>query len=333
MSANDGDPLDHWRWALDAGELDFYALTEHLEYLSDLEWHRVTDLAQQLAAGGVPALCGFEFSNYPGHTNFFFIDEDVAPALRAACLSTARGGLADLWPKLDALGLEGRVLAVRHNQPSGGGGRGTGWHDADDLEGTYAPRYEPVAEGIQSRGEYKEWLRSLWRRGFRVGVVGATDHSRGAPFVQALTGVWLPPGERTREGVMGGLRARRTFATNGVRLSVYLSASAESGAGGPVIGMGEQGRVRGPVRLRAQVQGTRDLDTVEVYRGDRLIHFESPHAPAASVDVVDRDVPRAADEADGEAAYWVRATQLAERNGSRPHQGIAYSSPVWVAAD
>ena len=96
--------------------------------------------------------------------------------------------------------------------------------------------------------------------------------------------------------------------------------------------MGEQGRVRGPVLLRAQVQGTRDLDTVEVFCGDRLIHVASPQAPQATVEVVDRDAPWTGAGAGGEVAYWVRATQRAERNGSRPHQGIAYSSPVWVAA-
>jgi hypothetical protein len=256
MSANDGDPLDHWRWARDVGQLDFYALTEHIEYLSDLEWHRVTELAQQLAAGGVLALCGFEFSNFPGHTNFFFIDEEVAPDLRAACLTVSNGSLADLWPQLDRLGLQGRILAVRHNQSSGGGGLGRGWHDAENLEATHNPRYERIVEGIQSRGEYKEWLRSLWRRGFRVGVVGATDHSRAAPFPQAITGVWVTPEERTRAGVMRGLHARRTFATNGVRLSVYLSAAATEGEAQSqaAIGMGEQGIIRGPVLLRIQVQ-------------------------------------------------------------------------------
>lgn len=328
MSANDGDPLDHWRWVQDVGELDFYSLTEHLGYMSDLEWHRVTDLAQQLASGGVLALCGFEFSNYPGHTNFFFIDDAVAADVRAACLRGSHDSLSDIWPKLDALGLQGKVLAVRHNQSSNGGGLGRGWHDAEDLESTYGPHYERVVEGIQTRGEYKEWLRSLWRRGFKVGVVGASDHSRAAPFVQGLTGLWVPPEDGTREGVMRALHDRRSFATNGVRLSVYLSAAGDSGTR---LGMGEAGRIEGPVRLRVQVQGTRDIDTVEVYRGDRLIHIESPEGAEATVETVDRDTERSVGVSDGEVTYWVRATQLAERNGGRPHKGVAYSSPVFVA--
>jgi hypothetical protein len=328
MSANDGDPLDHWRWVQDVGRLDFYSLTEHLCYMSDLEWHRVTDLAQQLASGGVLALYGFEYSNYPGHCNFFFVDDAIASDLRVACQSANEGTLSDVWLKLDAWGLEGKVLAVRHNQSSGGGGMGTGWHDAEDLESTYAPRYERVVEGIQTRGEYKEWLRSLWRRGFRVGVVGASDHSRAAPFVQGLTGVWVPPEERTRDGVMRALHDRRSFATNGVRLGVYLSAS---GASGDRLGMGESGRIAGPVRLRVQVQGTRAIDTVEVYRDDQLVRIETPGVPEATLEVVDESPDAAMAASGGEVAYWARATQLAEGNGSRPHKGIAYSSPVFVA--
>ena len=328
MSANDGDPLDHWRWVKDAGRLDFYSLTEHLGYMSDLEWHRVTDLAQQLASGGVLALCGFEYSNYPGHCNFFFVDDAVATDVRVACLSASNDSLADVWPKLDALGLEGKVLAVRHNQSSGGGGLGKGWHDAEDLEGTYSPRYERVVEGIQTRGEYKEWLKSLWRRGFRVGVVGASDHSRAAPFVQGLTGLWVPPVERTREGVMRALHDRRSFATNGVRLSVYLSAAGDSGT---TLGMGESGRIAGPVRLRVRVHATRDIDTVEIYRDDQLLHIANPVGAEATVDVVDDAPQRAMASSGGEVAYWVRATQLAESNGGRPHKGIAYSSPIFVA--
>ena len=324
MSANDGDPLDHWRWVQDVAALDFYALTEHLEYLSFLEWRRVEDLAESLAAGGVLALPGFELAIPPGHTNFFYADQRVGYDLRVACLTSAT--LADVWPKLDAWIPAGKVVAVRHHQG----------HRGDDLASGYAARYEPLAEVLQSRGEYPEWVAALRRQGFKVGVAGATDHSRAAPIVHGLTGLWLPAGERTREGVLAGLRARRTFATNGARMAVFLSAEPVAGAAGAAgtpdatgagpaaIGMGQSGGIAGPPRLVAQVVGSRRVESVAFYRDERLLHVAVVDADAATVGYEDRDAPP------GEHAYWVRVVQVRESANGRPINGVAYSSPVWV---
>ena len=38
MSPNDGTPVQHFRWAVDHNRMDWWALTEHLEYLSYNEW-------------------------------------------------------------------------------------------------------------------------------------------------------------------------------------------------------------------------------------------------------------------------------------------------------
>ena len=311
LSANDGDPLNHWQWVQDVAELDFYALTEHLEYMSYAEWRHVEDLAALLATGGrVLALYGFELAIPPGHTNFFYADQAVGHDLRVACLSSP--DLSAVWPKLDAWLPPGKVVAIRHHQG----------HRGDDLARTYGPAYEPVAEIIQTRGEYPQWVQSLWRQGLRVGVVGASDHSRAAPFVQGLTGLWLPAGERSREAVLAGLQARRTFATNGPRMSVFLSATdAEHGT---TLAMGEQGSITGPPRLHLAASGTRPLETVEFHRDDRLLHVETVSEPQVQLEYTTEPAPS------GEHAYWVRVTQQPERNGTRPHQGIAYGSPIWL---
>ena len=311
LSANDGDPLNHWQWVQDVAELDFYALTEHLEYMSYAEWRHVEDLAALLATGGrVLALYGFELAIPPGHTNFFYADQAIGHDLRVACLSSP--DLAAVWPKLDAWLPPGKVVAIRHHQG----------HRGDDLARTYGPAYEPVAEIIQTRGEYPQWVQSLWRQGLRVGVVGASDHSRAAPFVQGLTGLWLPAGERSREAVLAGLQARRTFATNGPRMSVFLSATgAERGT---ALVMGEQGSLAGPPRLHLAASGTRPLEKVEFYRDDRLLHVETVSEPRVQLEYAAEPAP--ADE----HAYWVRVTQQPEPNATRSHQGIAYSSPVWL---
>ena len=311
LSANDGDPLNHWQWVQDVAELDFYALTEHLEYMSYAEWRHIEDLAALLATGGrVLALYGFELAIPPGHTNFFYADQSIGHDLRVACLSSP--DLAAVWPKLDAWLPPGKVVAIRHHQG----------HRGDDLARTYGPAYEPVAEIIQTRGEYPQWVQSLWRQGLRVGVVGASDHSRAAPFVQGLTGLWLPAGERSREAVLAGLQARRTFATNGRRMSVFLSATgAEHGT---ALAMGEEGSITGTPRLRLEASGTRPLETVEFYRDDRLLHVETVSEPRVQLEYTAEPAPA------GEHAYWVRVTQQPQQHGPRLQRGIAYSSPIWL---
>ncbi len=310
LSANDGDPLNHWQWVQDVAALDFYALTEHLEYMSYAEWRHVEDLAALLATGDVLALYGFELAIPPGHTNFFYADQAIGHDLRVACLSSP--DLAALWPELDAWLPPGKVVAIRHHQG----------HRGDDLARTYGPAYEPVAEIIQTRGEFPQWVQSLWRQGLRVGVVGASDHSRAAPFVQGLTGLWLPAGERSREAVLAGLQSRRTFATNGPRMSVFLTATGDE-HDTPLV-MGAEGSVTGPPRLHLTASGTRPLETVEFYRDDRLLHVETVSEPQVQLEYTPAPAPA------GEHTYWVRVTQRPERNGTRPGRGIAYSSPIWL---
>lgn len=335
MSANDGDPLDHWRWVRDVAGLDFYAITEHLEYMSFVEWQRVDDLAQSLAASGdLLALCGFELAIPPGHTNFFYADQSIGYDLRVACLTSA--DLSAVWPKLDDWLPPEKIVAIRHHQG----------HRGNDMARTYAPQYEPVVEIIQSRGEFPRWVQSLWRQGFRVGVVGATDHARSAPFAQGVTGVWVAPECRTRAGVLAGLRARRSFATNGPHMSVFLSAGPNTQSSNtqssntqspntrspnlrsvgatpaPLIPMGDCGTVDGPPRLTIQATGTRPVLEVAIYRGERLLHVVEPGVNDVTLTYVDEVAPP------GEHPYWLRVTQ--ERETGRIVQGTAYSSPVWV---
>ena len=315
MAAVDGDPLDNWRWAADVEELDFYAITDHLEALSYVQWRRVEDLAETLAANGrVLPLLGFELGIPPGHTNFFYVDQSVGHDLRIACLSSVGEDVRSIWKKLDAWVPAGKVLAIRHYH--------TGTHQGDDLIDTYAPKYERVVEVIQTRYESPQWVQSLWRKGFRVGVVGSSDHSKIAPFAKVLTGLWLPEGERSRKSVLEGLRARRTFATNGVKMGVLLTASG-GGDGAPLV-MGDEGKLDGAPRLTANVSGTRPLERVEFYRNEQLLHVEQVGAAQATVEYMDEDAQP------GEHIYWVKVVQPAEREGSRPNYGVAYSSPIWA---
>ena len=317
MSAVDGDPLDHWRWAHDVQELDFYAITEHIELQSYLEWRLVEDLTESLSTNGkVLALHGFELGVPPGHTNFFYTDPKIAHDIRIACLAAKAGGhdLREVWCKLDEWLSEKKIVAIRHYHAN--------THQTDDLIETYNPKYEQVVEIIQTRAESPGWVQSLWRKGFRVGVVGSSDHSRNAPYPMAMTGLWLPEAEHTRESVLDGLASRRTFATNGVKISAFLSASNIDGK--ETLIMGDEGEIHGPTKLTAMASGTTRIESVEFRRNDDVIHVETVGSEEVTIDYVDEN------PGPGEHIYWLKVTQFGELEGTRPDWGVAYTSPVWV---
>ena len=308
QAANDGALLDHWRWAVEVAQLDFYALTDHLDFLSQEEWQH-TRAATALMAGnaGIFPLYGFEWTinSAGGHANFFYLDPDIASDLRVACLTSPL--ISDVWDKLDAWLPAGSVLAIRHHLEQ---------HRGPAAIESFAPRYEPVIEVIQSRGVAIGLAERFWRAGCRAGVVGASDHSfPGAPFPFCLTGVWAE--EQSRAGVFAALRQRRTFATNGPKIRLFLSSGG--------VPMGSAGPVSGPPELRVEVRGTTVVNRVEFFRNGRLAHVEPVEQQEAVVMFQDAAAPRGAT-----AYYHVRVTQQPEQRAQRPDEGIAYSSPVWL---
>lgn len=179
QSANDGHVLDHWRWAADVAALDFYAVTEHLDFLSYSEWAHTNESTTLMAGtAGVVPLYGFELTRQPGHTNFFYIDPQVGYDLRVACLSSAH--LLQIWEKIDQWVPPGSVLAIRHHQG----------HTAAGATESFAARYEPLMEVVQSRGEFRAFAERFLQRGCQVGFAGASDHAMTALFPFSLTGAW-----------------------------------------------------------------------------------------------------------------------------------------------
>ena len=87
MSPNDGSPFENFRWALDHNRMDWWALTEHLEYLSHTEWRRVEETVAAFTDDGrFEPMFGFEWGNIPGHTNIFYRNQQLGEELRALAL-------------------------------------------------------------------------------------------------------------------------------------------------------------------------------------------------------------------------------------------------------
>ena len=301
MSANDGTPIENFRWAVDHNSMDWWALTDHLEQLSHNEWRRVEETVSAFTHDGVfEPLFAYEWGGNPGHTNMFYADQELGDELRALTLMS--GSLEELMERWDARIPPGAVLAARHFQ---------GHHQAEVVEG-FRPEWERVMEIMQTRGDQRAWIETYFlQRGAKVGFVGATDHARHHHFAYCITGVWAP--DRTRASIFQALKDRRTFAAS-AKILMHTDVNG--------IAMGQEGQIEGQASLHVLAESQTPIRTIDVFRNGDLVHSEQVDATRVEWTWRDGTTPR------DETYYYARVKALPATGLSSP--AIAYASPIWV---
>lgn len=295
-SANDGDIVGNYRWALDAERLDFYAITEHLEYMSYGEWKRCKDSASLFSRDEFLGLYAFELAKPPGHINFFYREQSLGEELRICALESK--DLEELWLKLDGNFPRGEIIAARHHQG----------HNQLDVVKSFAPEFEPVMEIIQTRGEFREFVEKFLSAGCRVGFVGVTDHSRNWALTFCLTGVWVAG--LSSSALFHAVRSRTCYASN---TRIVLFTSMED------VPMGGSVELRSNPSLRVHAEGTGVIELVQVFRNGELVAELPQNSKKVGFEWLDRSPPA------GLNYYYVR---VQERVGLK--RGVAYSSPIWA---
>ncbi len=300
IAANDGSPVHNFRWAIDHSRMDFWALTEHLEYMSYNEWRRVEETVAAFTNDGrFEPLFGFEWGLNPGHTNIFYRDQELGEELRALALTSP--SLEDLMERWDSRMPAGAVMAARHYH---------GHRQPDVFEG-FRPTWEPAMEIMQARGDQREWIETFLREGARIGFIGATDHARYWHFAFCMTGVWAT--EPTREAIFDAIWNRRTIATS-AKILLHTEVSG--------IPMGGESEVSGEPRLRVTAESDQPLREIQVFRNGELTHRESVDTPTLDWTWTDRGNPRS------QNYYYVKLTAQTTHPLATP--AVAYASPVWV---
>ena len=123
--------------------------------------------------------------------------------------------------------------------------------------------------------------------------------------LNGLTAVFAP--ELTRESVFDALRARRCYATTGVRILMDFEVNG--------LGMGQQGAFARPARVRLRVAGTAPLKTLTIVRNNEDVHRVNGTGTDQSVEWADPDVTPG-------SWYYARIEQT---DGH-----FAWASPVWL---
>ncbi len=319
---NDGALEDMWRYALDAGRLDWIGCGDHdngggKEYTWWLT-QKTTDLYHNPPAF-VPMFTYERSVNYPGgHRNVMFPYRGVRTLPRLidenGVKTDVRGRDEDaamLYAYLNELG----GICASHTS---GTGMGTDWRAND-------PKAEPVVEiyqGIRNsyetlggpriaRGPFDAvggWkpLGMVWNAlamQYRIGFQSSSDHvSTHISFAVAIAE------EPTRKAIFEAFQKRHCYAaTDNIVLDVRCGAHL----------VGDEFESEGPVTLKIVAHGTGAIQRVDIIKDFLNVFSTEPKAEKVSLTWTDDDRGKLP-----VSWYYVRIVQ---QNGE-----VAWASPMWI---
>ena len=265
---------DYYEYAMDVSDLSFcsYQRNDHEMTDSDWEIQKRTDLSFH-RPGHFIALPGYEWSadTHLGGDRIVLFPRHGLPLLRSS-YSAVEGDQPDPSRELfdqKALYDHYRFTNVVLLPHVGGRQSDIEFHD---------PALEHVVEIASTHGTFEWFYLDALRRGYKVGVVAGSDGYTGRPgaeFPGYISRRFSRSGaaavrakDLTLHSILDAMRARRTYATSGPRIYLDLQAAG--------VGLGEEVRVSRPVELRVTVHGTTEIDRVEVFCRDRLVHTHLP---------------------------------------------------------
>jgi hypothetical protein len=319
---NDGSLLDCYRYALDAGALDFLAVSDH-NNLSGPDNEYVNYLGQQAAdlfllpEKFVPLFAYERSVPYPnGHRNVLF---------------TTRGKPTLPIPPQELKALTGASMLYDYLRKHGGiaiphtsaGNMGTDWRDnGKDLEPLVeiyqgdrvsaehegAPKAAYAGNPTMQPGGFRPagYVWNAWAKGYKLGVQASSDHlSTHLSYACTLAT------EFTREGLIAAMRQRHSYgATDNIILDYRMAAGGAEYIQGDIV------EAKGTVVLRVKAIGTRPVRQIDVIKNNKYVHTQQPLAREVSFEYSDPEPGQ------GENYYYVRVTQVDDQ--------MAWSSPIWV---
>jgi hypothetical protein len=321
---NDGTILDQWRYALDAGDLDWIGCCDHDNGAGrEYTWwisQQLTDIFH--APGKFVPLFSYERSvAYPeGHRNVLFAQRGIRPLPRLPLSTTSSAPNENTFaPAPDTLMLyaylrEFNGVTAAHTTATG---MGTDWRNND-------PNAEPVVEiyqGDRQNYEMEDTPRSNkekdsiggWRpkgfvnlaldRGYRLGFEASSDHiSTHMSYANVLVK------DTSRESLLDGFKKRHIYAATD-----NILADVESGTHV----MGDEFSTSELPVLKIKLKGTSNFTKVVIVRDGKYVYSNAPNT--ATVDFTWRDNQPNKGKT---SYYYVRGEQ---DNGE-----IVWVSPFWI---
>jgi hypothetical protein len=261
------------RYARDRLGCDVFALTDHVEQLTPLDWRRLALLAQAYSEPGrFVVLHGFEWTHPSGHRHV--LSHQPLPWRGRAFESDLElsAAFAPLDPLVTAHHSADGEQPAPPPQPRGTSAGLIEIFQAarGSFEAQGAPRIGPKAS---ARGAFVlDWLEA----GHELGFTASSDHG----YASAYTGLWSRGG--SREAFVEALRARRTFAATSLGTRLWVAA-----LGQPMGSRLEPGA--SPLELEIRVAGPSPLASVELVRSRGRAERLAFEAGASSAQILWRE--------------------------------------------
>ena len=317
---------EYFAFARNKALVDFAGHQGNCFQITPEVWGRIRETVRAFhEPGRFVTFLGYEWSGLTaggGDRNVYFRGDD-GPLHRASrCLirPAAPGEDPECYPVTELYRRfrdRDDVLLVPHV-----GGR---WADLDLFD----PELEPLVEIYSSWGEFEWLLQDALDRGLRVGISCGSDDHKGRPGASypgagtfgvrgGLLCVWAS--ELTRESLWNALQARRCYGTTGERIALEF----ETGGGVP---MGGEERTQGLPRFRVRVEGTGDVERIELRRGTECVDaLPRDRGTPCSPDTVRVSWSGARNRGRDRAARWDGSVEAV---GTRivDAKGFAFDSP------
>jgi hypothetical protein len=320
---NDGAIQDTYRYAIDAAELDFLAVTDHngdggpdIPYINWLEQQMVDVL--MLPSTFTPLYAYERSLVYPnGHRNILFSKRGNPTLPIPPEEQHAKIGAKPLYEYLKRYG----GIAISHTSATG---MGTDWRDNDPLveplveiyqgdrvsaeyEGAPKAAYQGNPASAPGGFEPAGYVWNAWAKGYKLGVEASSDHLSTHISYSCVIAT-----DYTRDGLLDSMRRRHSYgATDNIILDYRLQTGGKEYLQGDIV------QSAGQPRLWVQAIGTRPIRQIDIIRNNQFIHTRQPMQTEATFTFVDMQPPS------GESYYYVRIIQVDDQ--------MAWSSPIWIS--
>ena len=322
-----GTPEDYFRYARDIARLDASALTDH-----DHWGVRPIDESSELAARILATsqrfhdperfvtIPGYEWTSWiHGHRHVLYFDDDAQHATIYSSIDADTDRPDELW---NALRGQAALTFAHH---SAGEPVATNWFYAPDPEleplteissihgmSEAADAPLPVAGGIAGN-----FIRDVLLRGARLGFIGSGDSHDGHPGLaelaaggqSGLAGIFTA--RLDRPSLLEAMRARHTFATNGIR--PWLAVTIDVASMGDDLAVSPSAITE--QRLHVRYEATAPILRIDLIRSGQVAEVEGDGS--LSLDI-ERIIPRLRP---GEFHY----VRIIQEDG-----GVAWSSPIFA---